>query len=548
MLNVHDQTVFHAGLRAIKAKMGAPHAHLPHGSALTALMKHGGLYTFLDSDVTNARIVPLVSEMDGSHQRATVQQVQSLVDGFFYRLCPLAGYVINSDLMSYITFPHDGVAFENSPQPNPRIPAIFTFVGQFIDHDLTMNAVNLTLDQTGNAVVENASPTIDLDNIYGPRKVLNNALLAPGEDGKPYSIFDNHGKFKLKPIGKGFDIPRPPKPDDKGLQPAFITDARNDENQLVLQIHVLLMRVHNKLIEQMKTDDVDKVRRELVTNFQSVVLNEYLPLIIEPKTLEFVLSEIRKPDFGKLKHKPLRNLVDGTNVVRMPHEFAIGFRFGHSQLRPAYKLNSNPAVALFNNRHDDGADDLRGSRPLAEDHVIDWDIFYPQTPPANENPPNVHQSLLIDGKITPPVFDLPETAIPDDIKFVGNLPHRNLIRSRMVGVVSGEELAEFYGVPHSEQVTPGDIVDKNAPQHVLDLFRHDGHFKTPLWYYILKEAEVKYGGQMLGPLGSRLVAEVLAGALFYGNEFRFGSDPDWKSAITGSNVVTMRDLINYVTK
>jgi hypothetical protein len=192
-------------------------------------------------------------------------------------------------------------------------------------------------------------------------------------------------------------------------------------------------------------------------------------------------------------------------------------------------------VPLFNNRRVGLQDDLRGSRELSAGHVIDRDIFYPV------KPQDEHNSLLIDGRVTPPVFDLPETAIPDDIKYIGNLPQRNLIRSREIGVVSGEELAEFYGIT---PLTPADIVDLKTHPEANELFTHDGGvFKTPLWYYILKEAE-KGGGHTLGPLGSRLVAEVLAGALYYGDDFRF--DDLWKSTITNSNQVTLRDLINFV--
>ena len=540
VFNSHDQAVFQAGLRAVKSRLGAPHSQLPHGSVLTALMKHGGLYTLLDQDVTTARLTPLMSGASGLQMQTTVQQVQSIAESFFYRLCPLSGYVINSDLMSYIVFPHEGAAYEDTPHVNRRIPAIFTFVGQFIDHDLTMNAVNLTLDQSGNVIADNASPTIDLDNVYGPRTTLNNALAAR-EGGKPYDIFHPDGTFKLVKVGSGYDLPRPKEKNPDGLQPAYIIDGRNDENQLILQIHILLMRVHNKLAGEMSSpgqsreDLITAVRKEVVANFQSVILNDYLPRIIQADTLQFVLREIAKKDYGALKHKPLRNLVDGSNVVRMPHEFAIGFRFGHSQLRPEYKLNAGTTVQLFNNRHTGGADDLRGSRPLSPDHVIDWNEFYPL------KPEDEHQSLLIDGKVTPPVFDLPETAIPDDIKFIGNLPHRNLIRSRMVGVVCGEELARFYGVP---SMSPSDVVDLTANPEAAQLFSHDGEFKTPLWYYILKEAEVKSDGEMLGPLGSRLVAEVLAGAVYYADEFCFKRE--WRSRITGTNTVTMRNLIDFV--
>lgn len=540
--NLHQQAVFQAGLRAARVNIGPPHSQLPHGSMMTALMKHGGLYTLLDPDLTSARLGPLMADMSGDQVQTVVQHVQGIVESYFYKLCPLPGYSINSDLMSFIAFPHDGVAYEKKPHPNKDIPAVFTFVGQFIDHDLTMNAVDLTIDQSGAVIVDNASPVIDLDSMYGPRAVLDNVVSGPpGPDGKAWDIFESDGTFKLSPVeGGGFDLPRF---QNGALESAYIVDARNDENQLILQIHILLMRVHNKLVRQLgghhesRADKIAAARKELVLNWQSVILHDYMPKIIPPETLAFILREIKKPDYGELKHKPYRDLVNHRNIVRMPHEFAIGFRFGHSQLRPEYQLNSGPAVLLFNNREVGLADDLRGSRKLAPEHVIDWDVFYPL------KPDDIHQSLLIDGRVTPPVFDLPETAIPDDIKYVGNLPQRNLIRSRMIGVVSGEELAEFFEVPKMAQSS---IVDQAKYPQAHSLFTQDGPFKTPLWYYILKEAETTSGGHMLGPLGSRLVGEVLAGAIYYSDDFRF--DDNWQSQITGKNQVTLRDLIYFATQ
>jgi Animal haem peroxidase len=532
--DVHTEAVNQANLNAIRLKVVQPHSELPLGSVLTALMKHGGLHTLLDRDMMAARLAPLMQDATTPTPQTMLTQVQTTVESFFYRLSPNKGYTINSDLMSFITFPHDGAVYEDKPHVNPTIPAPFTFVGQFIDHDLTMNAVNLTQDQSG-VILDNASPIIDLDSVYGPRATLANA--------PPGAIFDGTGRFKLRKIGKNqYDLTRAAPDPVTGLESAFILDARNDENQLILQVHILVIRVHNKLVKTMSAqlagksegDVINAVRHEVVKNWQSVVLHDYLPRIIEKRTLNFVLREIAKPDYGDLKHKPYRDLVNHKNVVRMPHEFSIGFRFGHSQLRPEYRLNSGDPVLLFNNRRVGQRDDLRGSRKLSKQHVIDWDIFYPAKPTAE------HLSLLIDGKVTPPVFDLPETAIPDDIKYVGNLPQRNLIRSRTIGVVSGEELAELYGIT---PLAPADVVDAKKYPEAKALFSHDGGFKTPLWYYILKEAE-KGGGHTLGPLGSRLVAEVLAGALYYGDDFRF--DAQWKSTITNSNKVTLRDLIDFV--
>ena len=127
------------------------------------------------------------------------------------------------------------------------------------------------------------------------------------------------------------------------------------------------------------------------------------------------------------------------------------------------------------------------------------------------------------------MFNLPESAIPDTIKEVGNLTQRNLIRGRSIGVVSGEELYDFYmsaagGPPvtlHGSKLTPIQV----APDpHVHHLFKHDADangnpvFKTPLWYYIIKEAELQGADKTLGALGSRLVAEVVSGAVFYDME------------------------------
>ena len=179
--------------------------------------------------------------------------------------------------------------------------------------------------------------------------------------------------------------------------------------------------------------------------------------------------------------------------------------------------------------------------------MIDWKVFYPD-PLTNDT-----RSLLIDHKVTARVFNLPESAIPDDIKYITNLPHRNLLRASQIGVVCGEELARFYGIA---PLTPDQILEPaDRRPEVKELFMLDSmpdkhgnkQFKTPLWYYIVREAEVD--GQTdqqgkLGKLGSRLVAEVLAGAIFCGNQYCF--DYNWKSQITNSNVVTLRDIINYV--
>ena len=574
-------------IRTLQTRMGGPFDSLPHQSALTVLIKHGGLPLLLDQASAARRLAPYLTATDGTGDTSlnpdvVAQQLESVAHNFFRKLVNRPGYQINADLISYITFPYTGQTYERSPTVSADVPAVFTFVGQFIDHDLTMNATDLFVDQTG-AIPNGASPTIDLDSVYGPRAAAN----------YPDMIYEQNGMFQLEPIHgtTGFDLPRTkmlPQPGQPVRLPeqyiAHIFDGRNDENQLVLQIHILIERLHNKLISDDKlklagkrlttAQVIETVRKEVVANWQTVVLQDYLPRVIEKATLSDVFTQIRQVLFGNLKYKPQLDLASNALLVQLPHEWSIGFRFGHSQLRPSYHLNAKGGtdVKLFDNyTAKPGVDDLRGSVHLPPEHVIDWAVFYPVGDPAKA--PLNTRSLRIDGKVTPPVYNLPESAIPDSIKTVGNLPQRNLIRSRSIGVVSGEELHDFFtssaGGPavklSNAKLTP----DQVAVPEVFHLFKHDTddagnpEFKTPLWYYILKEAEL-YGNSMtLGGLGSRLVAEVVTGAIFYdtdsvyfNHDYMTKADPNandpipkaakWTSSVTNSKTVSLRDLIDYV--
>lgn len=595
--NLHDVSLLNAQMRAVSLKMGEPYSTLPVQSTIAAIAKHGGMYTLLDPDLMTARMVALIPDASGGATalgRSTssptaaeiAMKLREVAVNFFYKLVDRTGYTIHSELMAYIAEPGkgNGVAYDEGADASPTVPAAFTFVGQFIDHDLTFNGMNLTADERGVAVKDDASPVIDLDSVYGPR----------GDAPKFNEVFDKKGRFKLKAVGNGYDLPRHQDQTIPDAFPAVILDPRNDENQLILQVHILVQRFHNKLIDSGVLKDelkklkdvgeiVDRVRREVVATWQSFVLNEYMRAIIRNEILDEVLEQIHVPatdpkkpqeQYGNLKHKPYKDLVTGKNVVRMPHEFAIGFRFGHSQLRPAYVLNKKNVVLLFKDaRASDevtieglppikvsGKDDLRGNRHLKPEHVIDWSVFHPKTPDDKR------RSLRIDHKVTARVFNLPESAIPDDIKYIGNLAHRNLIRSSQIGIVSGEELAEFYGLTKSDILTPaqvlGDDAGRDAAKALFELDHKPEEkpkFKTPLWYYFLKEAELQSdGGKQLGKVGSRLVAEVLAGALYYGNDFPF--DDNWTSSaikpakpktygtITLKDSITLQDIIDFVNK
>jgi hypothetical protein len=173
-------------------------------------MRHGGLYTLLDREMMTARLVPVLSGQEAFTPQSAatfVQSIGSAVASFFTHLKPTTFYVLDSSLISHLSFPGPdktgkprGLTFtaDMPIQPerleSPTIPAAFTFIGQFIDHDLTMNGVDLFNPQTGE-VQNTASPLIDLDSVYGPRTILFNHPMHG-------SIYNPDGTFKLhKKVG-----------------------------------------------------------------------------------------------------------------------------------------------------------------------------------------------------------------------------------------------------------------------------------------------------------------------------------------------------------
>ncbi|MEN3357111.1 MAG: hypothetical protein V7637_1093 [Mycobacteriales bacterium] len=551
VIGEHRDAVLTAQLRALGDAMNSVGGDST-SATLTRLMRHGGIYTLLDYDVMAARVTRLTAAGPAARAAAVgagptgdvvdlLTTVGATVTAFFSHLVNAEPCPIPSSLMSHLTFPHEGVTFadgmveQSDPArfESPDIPAAFTFVGQFVDHDLTMNAVNLFEPQDG-VVVDHASPLIDLDSVYGPRSVLTSP---------PDRIFDGP-RFRLeRPFPGVVDLPRSAPEAATNIRHAVIADARNDENQLILQIHLTLMRLHNKLIDA--GHSFEEARRRTILNWQSVLLHDYLPRVIRPEVLRQVLAALATEPFGGLRHKPLKDLATGRYRLSMPHEFAIGFRFGHSQLRRAYKLNSGGPVRLFDNSTGQvagpaGFADLRGGQVLRPEHKIDWATFLSGPDPTKSN--------AIDDKVTSAVFDLPESAVPDDIKYIGNLPHRNLIRSRQVGLAAGEDLARLYDVT---PLTPQQVEPDAAKRH---LYSEGGSFRTPLWYYLLKEAQQAAPPgrrpSTLGPAGSHLVAEVVAGGIRFADvSWWTAGDPARWSIRAGQahpERVTLTDLVTYV--
>ena len=416
-----------------------------------------------------------------------------------------------SDPVGLITKPALNVRNEN----NPDITAGFTFLGQFIDHDLTFDPTSsLERQQDPETIANFRTPSLGLDNVYGS-----------GPKASPH-LYDQNVDFGLttflveKIAGseaisrdrkRRFDLPR----NCQGT--ALIGDPRNDENLIVSQLHLAFLKFHNAVVAKVKADTgltnpneiFAEAQRVVRWHYQWIIVHEFLPLTVGQDLVTNILTEGRK--FYKWRNLPF-----------IPVEFAVSaYRFGHSQARPSYRANfglapddSGQFIALFlddgraTSPASDAPDpaDLRGGKRAAR-RFIDWQTFFDFG--DGRSRPN----KKIDTILSSALFDLP--GIPG--MEPQSLATRNLLRHVTFRIPSGQSVAKAMGV---EVLHPSALQD-------LKPFALDQ--RTPLWFYILREAETaEFGaGRHLGPVGGRIVAEVLIGLLEGDSESYLQQDPGW---------------------
>lgn len=407
---------------------------------------------------------------------------------------------------------------------NPGIPAGYTYLGQFIDHDITFDpASSLLRSNDPNALHNFRTPRFDLDSLYGE-----------GPDDEPFLYDRASDKQKMlleTRVGppEEFDLPRN-EPDEIAL----IGDPRNDENVIVSQLQVAFLRAHNKLVDLVKpapgVTPFNEARRQLRWHYQYIVVNDFLRRIVPEDVLQRILPEDGSIDWCRSCQCWL-----GNGLPIMPVEFSVAaYRFGHSMVRPKYDLNSeivDKPIFKHGSERGDGQD-LRGFQKLIPKWGVDWPLFF-------EMDGNPQPSRLIDTKLAAGLFALRETDRP-------NLALRNLERGEALGLPWGEAVARALGL---EPLSEGqlDLAGRGVDAQWLPQFAG----KTPLWFYVLKEAEEVGEGLQLGPVGGWIVAQTLI-CLLAGDPFSFSNiDPKWTPAkselMPHEGDFEMADLIRFAT-
>lgn len=385
---------------------------------------------------------------------------------------------------------------------NQYIDAIYTFFGQFVDHDITFDsASSLQRSLDPDELVDFRTPHLDLDSIYGG-----------GPRQQPY-LYDQHGRFVLGkidlaavegkigavPPGAGTwpDLPR----SQNGV--ALVADPRNDQQAILSQLTVLFLRFHNAIIDRqpegLSTEErFARAQREVRWHYQWLVLQHFLPTLIGPhKAASYLWAAGDRPTGPELvqalREQLVLPIVRPSGEMFLPVEFsAAAFRFGHSMVRSTYEIfeGSGPRGIL------DAANGLVGG-PVP----VDWGYFVRGVDEGGQ----VQQSALIDTRLIPEFGKLPPGLVADEPM---SLPKRTLLRGLALHLPSGQTVATELRARGYRDVYP------LAPKEIgLDSML--AATETPLWYYILKEAEFTRSGYRLGPVGATLVAEVLLGLLVH---------------------------------
>jgi hypothetical protein len=416
----------------------------------------------------------------------------------------------------------------NHMNTSPVLFAGFTFIGQFIDHDITFDQTPLEQQLADpDATVNFRTARYDLDSVYG---------LGPVNDRDGLYDPADRDKLLLEPNINGvLDVPR-----KSTTGRAIIPDPRNDENLIIVQFHKAVIQFHNKLVDYARSKGIrrewvfETARRLARWHYQWAVIHDFLPRfvgeeLVGPSGTVYKEVDGKAPVLNVRYYKPTNK----ADRPFMPVEFAVAaYRFAHSIIRPAYIISPTSdqrgGVPIFG---PDGDFNLNGGRPIPADLVMEWRNILPQLGPPGGRPPR-----KIDTNLSLPLTNMPKSAVPADDP-TKHLAVRNTLRGKHVGLPSGQQVAKAMRLTALSNSTLG--------------LPNDPGWKgeAPLWFYILKEAELPpQNGERLGPVGGRIMAEVLVGLLQRDQNSYLYLDPSWKPSlpsVLGPGKFTFVDLLKF---
>ncbi len=389
-----------------------------------------------------------------------------------------------------------------------------TFMGQFLDHDITSDAGStLGVPKPATSSQNLRSARFDLDSVYGGGPTVSPHLYIDGEEGT----------FKVESGGVFEDLPRA----DNGT--AIVAESRNDENLIISGLQVAFLKFHNAVLAEEASsvaplERFEQARQVVRWHYQWLIMHQFLPQYVGQAMVDDVVANGRQ--------------WFTTDLGRIPLEFqTAAYRFGHSMIRPSYRANlagdnGEPFFALVFDPTQMGQpdpNDLSG-RSRAPRRFVGWQTFF------DFGDGEVKPNKRVDTAISTPMFNLPTSTVSAPSgEPLGplSLPTRNLLRHTTWELPSGQYLARETG---SEPLAAADLTDIGDIDPTL---AED----TPLWFYLLREAEVFADGLHLGPIGGRIVAEVFIG-LLQNDPTSYFHQEDWRPTLPSrTGEFRMADLL-----
>ncbi|CUH81940.1 Animal haem peroxidase [Tritonibacter multivorans] len=457
---------------------------------------------------------------------------------------------------------------------NSALPPVFTYLGQFIDHDITNQGL---VDEDARRIVDifkpdgNFDPShrdavtqaifnvrtgrFDLDSLYGPKVPTGNPALdkliglmrfpedrakmwlgvpAGAEGGFPGGLPEDPAADLLRlhrlmapptgaPLFTPADFDALPdevkkafsKDQEPNLAAAVIGDPRNDENLFVAQLHMAFLRYHNTMVDALRADGVTgtedeifaRARRQVTLHYQWLVMNVYLPAICDPVALQQVTgggAQLYKDFLAACHYVPGK-------PFPMPIEFVVAaFRFGHSMVRGAYDWNDAFTRTEFKNLFDftgNGSQLPKSESALPARWVIDWRrTAMPNSEFA------IRSTRRIDTNVALPL----KTMLNEPAKFdENNLAARNLKRGVRMNVPGAQPSIDALNAAYGFDLRPLTQTELTSGRTGDALQKADYTANTPIWFYVLKEAETRQAGQRLGAFGTHIVAGTIAGLILH---------------------------------
>ena len=425
------------------------------------------------------------------------------------------------------------------------------FMGQFMDHDMTFDATSPLGQPTDPTTTRNSrTAAFDLDSVYGL-----------GPIGSP-QLYDPSDRVKLR-VGFGGifeDLPRQMDLDGSSDLTALTGDPRNDETLIVAGLHAAFLKFHNNAVDYVRNhgreDPVTvflKARLLTTWHYQWLIVHEFLPLFVGQAMVDDILTN------GPRFFKPRKG------QAYIPVEFQTGsYRFGHSMVRPSYRANlqGDSGSPFFGFIFDPSQHPEDASQPPLSDpsdlsggaraprRFVGWQTFY------DFGDGQVKPNKVIDTTISSPLFTLPLRSIPPRTGPVALL-QRNLLRHVTWSLPSGQAVAKQMGVPPL------------SSDYFPELAGYGLGFEssTPMLYYVLREAAVTQttqptlvpsppptatttrGGLRLGPVGGRIVGEVILGLLTADPTSYLAARPDWRPVLPtrsgGTGTFRMIDFLTF---